>query len=125
MTTPNTHDTTATAHTPGPWKERHLDTPDIRGCIDFYIRPSDDEEGDICHLSTFFDTSRDNAEHQANATLLAAAPMLLANLQNLTELAESDDQFTGQGAIPEVRLRRMNAIEQARAAIARATSNHA
>lgn len=93
----------ATSHTPGPWEadrvavwareRRHL----------------------ICFVETFRG-DEDNAEAEANARLIAAAPDLLAALHDLAPVAVSAGKLVGSGNNAEI----VKRIGAARAAIAKA-----
>jgi hypothetical protein len=96
---------TYTYHTPGPWR--------VEGILTHRVKPGhiishglneyrDGPEGYVCDtLGTTY----------ADALLIAAAPELLEACQTLATLLDTDDWFT-TGRL---------AVEQARAAIAKAT----
>jgi len=67
-------------HTPGPW-----DANISKGCFSITVgQPKSDYE--IIAMVTNYECSRPDAERDANARLIAAAPELLAACEQLTEL---------------------------------------
>lgn len=104
----------AMAHTPGPWAFRP-ETSAIVGAT-HHVGENYAYET-IGHLSEsiFIDAS----EREANARLIAAAPDLLAALENIISLAERGAKSGNDPEMTDIWLR--GDIAAARAAIARAT----
>jgi hypothetical protein len=105
------------AHTPGPWvaltwlARNPIDRPYYRfieGGSGYFFHLKPEESRGFC-VTGFL--------HDADARLLAAAPDLLASLQELTADCELVD--TAGGAGPE----NWDALKRARAAIAKATGD--
>jgi hypothetical protein len=91
-----------TKHTPGPWTQYR----DSRG----YVRiQSNVQGGPVAFIEEMNNTGGTEQDH-ANARLIAAAPELLEALERITRVASVE--LTG---------RRDDVLEQARAAIAKAT----
>jgi hypothetical protein len=96
-------------HSPGPWT---IDGD--RGAI-VAQTPSDNEYHDVCSL-WIDDPTEDEIERQiANATLIAAAPELLAALERMVRSAETDFDPLSEYADAT-----RDEITQARTAIAKA-----
>ncbi len=99
----NQMETNETKHTPGPWKY------DVAGYGN--IRREKHDGKKICDFTRCF-TPEAFSRHEANARLIAAAPCILAALEDcvesLSRLPDVDGAY------------RVTCIEQARAAIAKA-----
>ena len=107
-----------TSHTPGPWDvypgtRAGIDTKD--GSFSIVVAGYDDDECGIW--------GRTNAEAEANARLIAAAPDLLEALSEL--LAEAEDIFVCMADATGIdRHRHPAPFKKARAAIAKATGGN-
>ena len=95
-------------HTPGPWQINNFDP--------FQVCDADGEARGCAAIAVMHGTAK---EKRANARLIAAAPELLAALECLLGDIEQD-MLTDRGAHRMVKSGKR--VEQARAAIAKATA---
>ena len=97
----------STTHTPGPWKS--MDKKDAQGnphCYSVWQDIKEDFDFGYNGKKVCQTTDGTSPEHKANAQLIASAPELLENLQNLVTFCDS---FTKKD------------VDKARKAIAKAT----
>lgn len=95
----------STQHSPAPWVA--VDCPH-----DYSIQEIKDAEGNIVAIAVREKHDEDSTETAVNATLLAAAPELLAALQSVKELAESDED-DATNLLDRIYLKAIAAIEKA------------
>lgn len=109
-------------HTPGVWSAEHFTNTARVEISGGKLRLLKDVEGNIlAFLPQWLDTESEAAEAKANARLIAAAPELLEALE---EVVNSQDERFPVGSIDaqdKWATRRTNALNTARAAIAKAT----
>jgi hypothetical protein len=96
-----------TAHTPGPWKV------DAEGKDRYIVAQHETGEYTFALLRHGFGMSGSKQELEANARLIAAAPSLLAALEDLLDLGRA-------GFIQGADIAVTRAVEEARAAVAAA-----
>lgn len=112
-------------HTPGPW-QISLCRPDKTGHVEYQVRrvgATGIHENDIIGWTN--ESLDPEGVIKANATLMAAAPDLLENLENVTAALETVLAHYEQQMPKADRVQRNALISAARAAIAKATSPEA